>query len=42
LKRGIAEVKSEAKAHAARLNGLRPCHEGKRRGRPPGKSGRRP
>lgn len=34
LKAGKAERKSEAKARAARLNGLRPCREGKRRGRP--------
>lgn len=34
LKAGTIERKSEAKARAARLNGLRPCHPGKRRGRP--------
>lgn len=33
-KAGTIETKSGAKAHAARFNGLRPCHEGKRRGRP--------
>lgn len=34
LKAGTRERKSEAKARAARLNGLRPCRKGKRRGRP--------
>jgi hypothetical protein len=33
-KLGVREIKSEAKARAARLNGLRPCRDGKRRGRP--------
>ena len=35
LKAGVIERKSEAKAHAARRNGLRPTREGRRRGRPP-------
>ena len=33
-KAGKVERRSEAKARAARLNGLRPCRPGKRRGRP--------
>ena len=34
LKSGKVERKSEAKSTAARLNGTRPCKDGKRRGRP--------
>jgi hypothetical protein len=35
LKKGCRERKSEAKAIAARINGARSCHSGRRRGRPP-------